>query len=389
MDSTDAASIMREIMAEFAALTGLSPPGTSPRRYLWTDAFAVCNFLELFRRTRDEAFLELGLRLVDQVHHGLGRHRIDDPRTGWISGLAEEEGERHPTIGGLRIGKGLNERGPAESADEQLEWDRDGQYYHYLTKWMHALCRVGQESGEPDYLQWALELARTAHARFTHLPPWENRQRLYWKMSIDLSRPLVSSMGQHDPLDGLLTCCELQAAAGGIRGTGDLPPLDTEIAELAGICQGKVWATGDPLGIGSLLADTWRIVQLMDGEGFPYPAMLKELLTAALHSLRAFTAGDPLLLPVSYRFPFRELGLAIGLHGAERLLARMADHPGLFDRDLRMKADGLQRYLPLSEMIERFWLDKENRKGESWREHREINMVMLATSLAPDGFLTV
>jgi len=32
-------------------------------------------------------------------------------------------------------------------------------------------------------------------------------------MSIDLSRPLVSSMGQHDALDGLITYLQLMAAA--------------------------------------------------------------------------------------------------------------------------------------------------------------------------------
>jgi hypothetical protein len=52
---------------------------------------------------------ELAVRLVDQVHHVLGRHRDDDPRSGWISGLSEKEGELHPNIGGLRIGKELND----------------------------------------------------------------------------------------------------------------------------------------------------------------------------------------------------------------------------------------------------------------------------------------
>jgi hypothetical protein len=82
---------------------------------------------------------ELALRLVDQVHHVLGRHRPEDPRTGWISGLPEAEGEAHPTRGGLRIGKPLPERSAEGPFDERLEWDRDGQYFHYLTKWMHAL----------------------------------------------------------------------------------------------------------------------------------------------------------------------------------------------------------------------------------------------------------
>jgi hypothetical protein len=44
------------------------------------------------------------------VHAVLGRHRPDDRRTGWISGLEEQEGSEHPTAGGLRIGKVMNER---------------------------------------------------------------------------------------------------------------------------------------------------------------------------------------------------------------------------------------------------------------------------------------
>ena len=77
----------REIMTEFARQTGLAPGRKVPRRYLWTDAFAVCNFLGLYRQSGDEKYKDLALRLVDQVHNILGRHRQDDPRTGWISGL--------------------------------------------------------------------------------------------------------------------------------------------------------------------------------------------------------------------------------------------------------------------------------------------------------------
>ncbi|HTY52241.1 MAG TPA: hypothetical protein VMB35_03495, partial [Methanomicrobiales archaeon] len=123
----------RRIMAEFARLTGLDPPGGSPKRYLWTDAFAVCNYLGLSPGAGHERCRDLALRLVDQVHHTLGRHREDDPRKGWISGLPPDEGERHPAIGGLRIGKRLPERRPGEPSDERLEWDQDGQYFHYLT----------------------------------------------------------------------------------------------------------------------------------------------------------------------------------------------------------------------------------------------------------------
>src|SRR5690349_19170636 len=116
-------SSVRALMLDYAALTGLSPRGETPRRYLWTDAFALCNLLELFRQTDDEQWRDLALRLVDQVHHTLGRHRSDDPRRGWLSGLDEAEGELHPTRGGLRIGKRLNERRAGEPPDERLEWD--------------------------------------------------------------------------------------------------------------------------------------------------------------------------------------------------------------------------------------------------------------------------
>ncbi|HEX3013558.1 MAG TPA: hypothetical protein VHO92_04735, partial [Methanobacterium sp.] len=101
---------VKEIMLDFASSTGLEPVRSNPRRYLWTDAFAVCNFLEIFRQTDDKTYLNLAFQLVNQVHHTLGKHRKDDTRSGWISGLNEEEGELHPTKGGLRIGKLLPER---------------------------------------------------------------------------------------------------------------------------------------------------------------------------------------------------------------------------------------------------------------------------------------
>jgi hypothetical protein len=247
--------LFKDIMRDFARLTGLSPPSAHPRRYLWTDAFAVCNYLELYTQTNDKAYLDLALRLVDQVHHILGRHRADDPRQGWISGLSEQEGEGHPTIGGLRIGKQLNERKPYEPPNERLEWDQDGQYYHYLTKWMHALNCVSHATRDPTYTRWAIEMAKTAHAKFTFAPPYGGRKRMYWKMSIDLSYPLVPSMGQHDPLDGFVTYCELQTAATSDPGRSSYPDLTPEIADMAKICQGIRLATDDPLGIGGLLFD--------------------------------------------------------------------------------------------------------------------------------------
>ena len=56
---------------------------------------------------------------------------------------------------------------------------------------------------------------------------------------------------------------------------------------------------------------------------------------------------------------------------------------------LRTRIEGLSPYGFIREQIETFWLDRRNRAVPSWTDHREINMVMLATSLAPDGTFTL
>ena len=131
-----------DLMLRFAERTGLALQRPQ-QRYLWTDAFAVSNFLTLARATADGGYLRLAFALIDRVHEVLGKHRSDDSRTGWLSGLAEEIGASHPTRGGLRIGKRLPERHAEEPFDAELEWDRDGQYFHYLTRWMHAFGSGG------------------------------------------------------------------------------------------------------------------------------------------------------------------------------------------------------------------------------------------------------
>ena len=391
MNRTGKRPLVHEFMLDFARLTGLDPASAHPRRYLWTDAFAVCNYLDLFQKTTNLTYRDLALRLVDQVHHTLGRHRNDDCRTGWISGLALQEGELHPTRGGLRIGKSLPEREIIESYNEQREWDRDGQYYHYLTKWMHALNRVSRVTGNPDYVTWAIELAQTAHAGFTYLPSPGGRKKMYWKMSIDLSRPLVPSMGQHDPLDGLITYNELQLTATRVFGQPVQPVLVQEIADMTDICRGISLNTADPLGIGGLLSDAIRITQLTMQGGPVYAGLLETLIDSALVGLDSLTESGSLELPARHRLAFRELGLSIGLAGVEKLPEWISKNQGLSGStsSLQQRLKSLMEYVPLREKIEQFWLDDKNREAFTWTEHREINMVMLATSLAPDGFLGI
>jgi len=384
-------SMVREIMIEFADLTGLSPAGEVPRRYLWTDAFAVCNFLELYRQSNDDQYRKIALNLVDQVHGILGRHRDDDPRTGWISGLGEQEGRMHPTEGGLRIGKGMNERRSDDPYDEQLEWDRDGQYYHYLTKWMHALNRVSRVTGNSIYNRWAIELAKTVHAGFTYVSSSGGQKRMYWKVSIDLSYPLVPSMGHHDPLDGLITYLELQASAENDSTKSARLNLSAERADMVNMCEGKSWATDDPLGLGELLSTAYKLAQLIIRKDMEQAELLDVLAASSLIGLQSYARRNPLKLPADYRLAFRELGLSIGLHAIERLPELIKQIPGDSNLKHRLHArtESLMRYMPLSDIIEQFWLHAANRQAESWMAHRDINMVMLATSLAPDGYLSL
>lgn len=366
-----------ELMLRFADRTGLTSARPA-RRYLWTDAFAVANFVGLARATGDTRYGDLGLRLIDQVHHELGRYRGDDgAQSGWLSGLPGREAEAHPTRGGLRIGKPLPERAPHEAYDPDSEWERDGQYFHYLTKWMHALDQVARWTGRPVYNAWARELAETAHAAFAYGPPGD--RRMVWKMSADLSRPLVRSMGHHDPLDGFVTCVELDATA---RALGSAPSLAAERADFVGMLDGATLTTSDPLGIGGLLVDAYRLAQLdADREADRIGA----LLAAALAGVARWLTHADLRSSADHRLAFRELGLAIGLAAAESLRGepwRRRLTPGA-----RSSLAALDELSPVRIEIDAFWLRPHHRRSRTWLEHEDIDEVMLATSLLPDGFL--
>jgi hypothetical protein len=370
------AQLAQELMDEYAARSGILGDA-QPRRYLWTDAYAVCNFLGLAHITNEDRYRQLALQLVQQVHHVLGRHREEDPRQGWISGLPDKQAEQHPTHGGLRIGKPLNERGPDEPLDSQLEWDRDGQYFHYLTKWIHALYRLGNETREHRYTRWAAELAVTAHRAFTYR--WSQRlpKRMYWKMSIDLSRPLVTAMGQHDPLDGLVSCLELLTSA---ELKGEMIELLTTMTdEFLEIIAGAGWSTADPLGIGGLLDDATRLAHLIVERGVDRRKLLYDIMLDVELSLHGFCKTSLLSQPAEYRLPFRELGLSIGLHGLTKIKTLVAK-----DIELGTINERLLKFLPLAEHIETFWSHQDQRSSRSWKDHLDINEVMLAASLVPE-----
>jgi hypothetical protein len=383
--SSDDAAIEQAgaLMLAFSERTGVaaSRPG---RRYLWTDAFAVCNFLELARRTRDARYRDLALRLVDRVHHVLGRHRADDARQGWLSGLGEVEGELHPTRGGLRIGKPLPERAPAEPFDERLEWERDGQYFHYLTQWMHALDQVARATRDPRCNAWGRELAASAHAAFRRVVDGTVRG-LWWKMSTDLSRPLVWSMGQHDPLSGFVACIGLDATAAELGTAGAEPDLRAARADFAALLENGELRTPDPLGLGGLLADACRVAFLTGRGALDGERLLERLLRAALGGLALYLRQGDWRAPAARRLAFRELGLAIGLSAVGYLREEVERHDTGGAR-VRASLQALERGAALGPELVASWRAERSGTDEP-SDHRDIDDVMLATALLPEGYV--
>jgi hypothetical protein len=212
---------------------------------------------------------------------------------------------------------------------------------------------------------------------------------MYWKMSIDLSRPLVPSMGQHDPLDGFVTYNELQATAAKDSEKIMERDLHAEIFDMANICKGKSWATDDPLGIGGLLFDACRVAQLIVSRNLEQAGLLETLLESSRIGLDSFVKENSLKLPADYRLAFRELGLSIGLRAVEKIRELIEQKSPFFRKkdSLHSLLKILDRYAGLREIIEKFWLEGTSREADSWMAHHDINRVMLATSLAPDGFL--
>ena len=385
---TRAAEALR-LMRGFVDRTGVVG-GKAQLRYLWTDAFAVCNLVGLSRATGNPELVELARLLVDRVHHTLGRHRPDDARTGWIGGIPQAEGEAHPTRGGLRIGKRLPERAPGEPADDRLEWEQDGQYFHYLTRWMHCIDQLARSTGEARFNLWARELAAAAFAGFA-LPDRQRPNRLAWKMSIDLSRPLVGSMGQHDALDGSIACAQLRQTAAALETAPSAPSLEHEEQALRAISEHVAWPTADTLGIGGLLADAAWTAQLIAAGAFPEPRILPRLLAAALPGIQHLRASAELAGDAGRRLAFRELGLAIGLEGLPLIAAALAAAPDRFvERERTASVLGsLQARAWLAGEIRTFWREPRSQEARTWRDHLDINAVMLATSLVPEGYLVL
>jgi hypothetical protein len=119
--------------------------------------------------------------------------------------------------------------------------------------------------------------------------------------------------------------------------------------------------------------------------------LLSRLLEAAWRGTRHYARQREFHEAAALRVPFRELGLAIGLSALSFVAETIEAAPAYFAHrsDLRSLLEALEPYAALGPALASFWLDPENRRAHTWLGHLDINEVMLASALAPDGVLTL
>ncbi|KAJ5748304.1 uncharacterized protein N7511_010000 [Penicillium nucicola] len=263
-------------------------------RYLWTDAFGVINLLTMHIQYNistepdrwDKRYLVLADRLINTVHDVLGRTRDGCSR---LPGATDA----NPLGGGLRIGK-TDDHGP----------DTDGQYHHYLTLWMFALNRMARASGNVEYNRQAVQLAKAIHAKF-FVDRVTARPRMVWKMNMDLTKALVASEGNLDPIDGYVVFRLLQASS---VESGDGEVLAEEISDYKRVLKrkGEHYVSSDPLDLGMTL---WTAHWFSEREA--WAAELAGRCFEQMYNL--FEINRYLERNIKFRLAFREFGTCMGI----------------------------------------------------------------------------
>jgi hypothetical protein len=148
---------------------------TGKRRYLWTDAFGVLNYVALSEaalehehadKSRD--YLNAASKLIDDVFNTLGA-----PKS---ASFPMQKRAIDGGYKGLRIGKVQSKI----MTDNGMTFD--GMYWHYLDKFIFALLRFYSSSGDTTALVRATQLIQDLHPAF-FVPGAGYR----WKVNVDLS----------------------------------------------------------------------------------------------------------------------------------------------------------------------------------------------------------
>ncbi|PTU20488.1 hypothetical protein P175DRAFT_0531825 [Aspergillus ochraceoroseus IBT 24754] len=362
--------VLESLYGDFSAIRNpeqWTPPANSGGhrgRYLWTDAFGLLNLVTLHQETRrsnpdaNNPYLVLARRLAETVHDVLGHTRDGASRLPGAS-------DANPLGGGLRIGK-VNEYGS----------DGDGQYHHYLTLWMFALNRLSLATGDPAYNQQAIALARAIHRPF-FINRGSDRPRMVWKMDVNLSRPLVASEGNLDPIDGFVVFRLLQATAaatmhdgdGDGDGDGRESVLTEEIQDYHRVMKrkGDHFVSGDPLDLGMTL---WTAHWFAEKE--EWATRLVDRCFEQIYDL--FEINRYLDRNIKYRLAFREFGTCMGIRcmsGQDSEMERSVDLKVYSDRILAAWGP---------------YMDLALRTDVTPEDLRPITRVMYAAAMIPGAF---
>lgn len=316
---------------------GLCADGNQ-RRYLWTDAFGVLAYTSLAQYYESQGRLDEAQQykhaadtLIQVVHKCLG-----SPRSKKRDDLMTKDTSSPTGHVGLRIGK-VHSR---KVTDYGMSYD--GQYWHYVDKWLLALARSG-------HVTEGILIAKSCFPYFFdygngNIPGWGGGIR--WKLNVDASAPpsLERARASDDALVALIVFSILQAH----RDVASDESLEDEIKLLRVALQGyRPRVTDDPLG--------WGLEAMCDQylQGHPRQAALKSLASSALH-------------PSHLSLPFRLYGAMIGARIAGESVAPQ---------------DAVDQLVQLS-------LKHEARAAAiGVEEHSSINRVMLAMCMLCPGVL--
>lgn len=235
------------------------------KRYLWTDALGVVLLVSLYKATGEQKWWDEAEWVVGEVERVLGRNR------------------------GIRIGEAA---------------DRDGQYFHYLARWLFALSRLARV--DESYRTKGIGLARQIHRPFV-MPG----RGVIWKMKEDLSGPYPGyGLGALDAFDGYVSYRLL-----------DEKELASEIAEMKALldAQYRDLIITQDLGIGMML---WM------SHFFPEEEWARVQRGRCLHTLDVMWVDPPgyfcrePMLPEVF-FAFTNYGVSIGLQSVQQLPGRV------------------------------------------------------------------
>ena len=429
-DRRDARLLMETVYGRWRALPPGArfvprplPPGEAAeapggqRRYLWTDAFAVLNLVTDAARCGDEgdeggraAALDAALALVETTTRTLGSPRAPDlpmapseypPFTldPVVPQTPHRANGRKPRWRGLRIGKRL----AAKSSDPGMALD--GQYFHYVDKWLVALARLASELPEDDprrvrVATEAVHVVKDVHPHFIEREPFSNgpsidafsadrdaRQEtrvgapigVRWKINADAS-PVVGlprARPSSDAVSGSIAYGLVDRAA---RAAGVRVPIEHERGEMRRIARAlSPGVSLDALGWG---LQAWEAQWLArdDADADAEADGRWAEFARDVRSRRAFdrvVAGDP----ARTGLPFRAYGAYLG--------ARVSGVDDIGDAAAGLARDAARRELRKALAEDPF--DDASKTGESGAspfsdDLTAINRVMLASALDPLAF---